>query len=223
MKKVLENIFSKSVKEKQKETSNPKIQIIIDTREKQSMIASILVQKKANIKFEHLHIADYLIGNIAIERKTISDFISSMINKRLFNQLNEIKKYPSYFLIIEGNRDSLNENFENPCRGMILSVITDFQVPIIFTANQEDTATFLILLAKRIEKSKQELSMRHMKKPNSLNEQKQFILEGFKNIGPKTSKKLLKEFKSIKNIINAPIEKLQEVIGRKAEGFRIVD
>ena len=43
----------------------------------------------------------------------------------------------------------------------------------------------------------------------------QFILEGFPGIGPKTSKKLLEEFKTIKNIINAPEEKLKKILGKK--------
>jgi len=94
------DIFSK-----EKETANPKsenqTEITIDTREKQSLIASYLIEKHQSIKFEKLDIADYLIGNTAIERKTFSDFISSMINKRLFQQLNEIKKYPKHILIIE--------------------------------------------------------------------------------------------------------------------------
>ena len=47
----------------------------------------------------------------------------------------------------------------------------------------------------------------------------QFILEGFPGIGPKTAKKLLKEFKSLKNLFNSPTEKLQEVIGKKGEIF----
>lgn len=214
------NIFSnKPSDESNMQNKNP---IIIDQREKQSLVIANLTEKKANYKFELLGIADYLIGNIAIERKTFSDFISSMINKRLVKQLNEIKKYSRYFLIIEGERFCDSPNLRKATRGMILSIITSFQIPIIFTENEEETADTLIMLAKQNEKPAQEQSIRHTPSGLTKAQQKQFILEGFSGIGPTTAKKLLKEFSSIKNIINASEEDLKKVIGKKSEGFKIV-
>src|SRR5690606_3325296 len=40
-------------------------------------------------------------------------------------------------------------------------------------------------------------------------------LEGMEGIGKKTSEKLLREFKSLKKILEAPIEELERVVGRK--------
>ncbi|MDO8517483.1 MAG: ERCC4 domain-containing protein [Nanoarchaeota archaeon] len=218
--KQIEDIFeTKAEKPKKNNIQNPKVPIIIDTREKNSLIASNLIEKNANIKFEFLEIADYLIGETAIERKTFSDFISSMINKRLMEQLTEIKKYSSYFLIIEGFNYNYPENMENAIKGMILSVIVNYKIPIIFTKNEEDTANFLILLAKKQEKPKSEFSLRPSKSFKTLEEQKQFILEGFPGIGPSNAKKLLKEFHSIKNIINMDKEKLKLILGKKSEDF----
>ena len=45
----------------------------------------------------------------------------------------------------------------------------------------------------------------------------QFIIESFPGIGPKTSKKLLKKFGTIKEIINASEDELKKVLGKKAE------
>ena len=89
--KQIENIFSKSKPVKEPTCPNPKIPIIIDTREKQSLIAANLINQKANIKFEHLDIADYLIADTAIERKTFQDFVGSILNKRLTEQLQNLK------------------------------------------------------------------------------------------------------------------------------------
>ncbi len=213
------NIFTK--KSNQEKQNKPKTEIIIDNREKQSLVASYL-SKEANIKFEQLGIADYLIGDIAIERKSYSDFIHSMINKRLISQLIEIKKYPSCFLIIEGRELKESENLENASRGMILSAILKFQIPIIFSKNEQDTAKFILLLAKKIDKPEQEPALRYMPSSMSKEEQKQFILEGFPDIGPKTAKKLLEKFKTIKNIINAPEEELKEILTFRYEKFKKV-
>jgi len=51
----------------------------------------------------------------------------------------------------------------------------------------------------------------------------QFLLEGFPGIGPKTAKKLLEKYKTIKNIINTPQEELEKEIGKKSEIFNLLD
>ncbi len=181
--------------------------IIIDKREKNSLVMAELIEEKQEIKLEQLKVADYIIGNIAIERKTISDFISSMLSKRLLRQLEELKQYPQQLLIIEGTDDFPLYEFgkinPNAIKGMLLSIILDFQIPIILTKNYEDTASFLILLEKRQKKKPKEISLKAKRKAYSLQEQQQFILESFPGIGPATAKALLRQFKTIKAVINA--------------------
>lgn len=204
MKIPIANIFDK--KPEQPENKTP---IIIDTREKQSLVAAHLLQKRANIKFEKLEIADYLINQIAVERKTYSDFISSIINKRLFTQLGEIKKYPRYFIIIEGKETE--HNLDKPAKGMILSIITQYEIPILFTSNEEETADYLLLLAKKQDKPKQELGIRPSKTGLNTEEQKQFILEGFPGIGPTTAKQLLEKHKTLNKIFSLTEEELKQI------------
>ncbi|UZE93756.1 MAG: hypothetical protein IB618_03235 [Candidatus Pacearchaeota archaeon] len=189
--------------------------IIIDKREKNSMVLSELIERKQQIKLQQLKVADYIIGNIGIERKTISDFISSMLNKRLLRQLEELKQYPQQALIIEGTDDFPLYEFgkvnPNAIRGMMLSIMLDFQIPIILTKNYEDTAGFLILLEKKQKKKPKEISLIIKKKAYNLAEQQQFILEAFPGIGPATAKKLLRKFKTIKKVINAKEKDLEKV------------
>ena len=213
--KPLLNIFSKK-----KEKSNKKLPtIIIDNREKSSLVPSELKALGFSLQFKQLPIADYLIGNTAIERKTISDLKSSIINKRLISQLIELKQYPSHLLIIEGNQEELYNNItlhENAVRGLLLSITTEFKVPILFSKNEKETALFISILSK---KSPKTISLRPSKNIKSRLEQKQFILEGFPNIGPKTAKTLLKEFGSLSNIFQTTEEELEKIIGKKAKKF----
>lgn len=205
------------------------VKIIIDRHEKDSLIASELVEGHAEIEFKNLPVGDYLIGNIAIERKTVRDFIGSMLNKRLVRQLGELKQYPVKILLIEGvdEEQLYNDNaagvHANAIRGMLLSIMLDFQIPVLLAYDYRDSAKFLMLLAKRFENSGKEISLRARKKAYNTKEQQQFILEGFPGIGPATAKKLLSKFKTIKRIISAPVEALKEEIGKKAEIFRIVE
>jgi len=204
-----------------KEQANNKIKIIIDNHEKNSLVPSQLISFGFQIDFQNLPVADYIINNIAIERKTISDLKSSIISKRIISQLEELKQYPSRLLIIEGiAEENIYEGIihENALRGFLLSVVLNYQVPIIFTQNSEDTARYLVVLAKKQEK--QETPIRASKIAFSKDEQIQYILEGFPHIGPKNAHKLIKKFGSIKSIINASEEQLKEILGSRASDFK---
>lgn len=209
----------KSPVKKQRNIEVKRNKIIVDYREKNSLVSAILIENKQIIQFENLDIGDYLLEGIIIERKTYSDFVSSMINKRIFQQLEEIKKFPEYFLIIEGDENQINsDNLKKSSKGLILSIITKYKIPIIFTKNEKETAEILIMLANKREKSSNSIRPSHSIK--SLEEQKQFILEGFPQIGPKTAKDLLEKFKKLKLIFNAPEQELKEILGKKYEKFK---
>lgn len=192
--------------------------ISIDSREKNSLVISELISQKADIEVKQLEIADYIIGDIAIERKTVNDFISSMINRRLIQQLPNLQQFENRLIIIEGldenelyDDDKESGVHPNAIRGMILSIIFDYKTPIILTKDYKDTAKFLILTAKRFEKEKQELSLNAKRKAKNIYEQQRFIIEGFPGIGPKTARELLKKFKTLKGVINAPLEEIARI------------
>jgi len=218
--KSLFNIFSK----KPELVQPPQPKVIIDYREKNSLVPSALKKLGIQIEFKQLKVADYIAKGVAIERKTISDFLGSMVNKRLTKQLQELQQYKKHLLIIEGFEDQELYNGhginENAIRGFLLSISLKHNTPIIFSQNHEDTAKFIERIAKK--KPQPEQSINATKKALNKKEQMQFILESFPGIGPKTAKKLLKEFKTIQNLINTPIEKIQECIGKKAEIFKIL-
>jgi Fanconi anemia group M protein len=212
------NIFSKT-REKQLENQQ-KAKIIVDNREKNSLVASELAGLGFQIEFQQLPVADYLINNIAIERKTINDLKSSIISKRIFTQMQEIKQYLSHLLIIEGEKEELSNNevlSANALRGFFLAVSLQYKVPLIFTKDERDTALYLAVLAKKKEHG--EISIRAKKLSLNKEERIQFILEGFPNVGPATAKKLIDKFKSIKNIIIANELELEEILGKRTKEF----
>jgi len=212
------NIFSKKQTKTKKLT---KIKIIADNRERNSLVISEIINLGIEIEFKQLPVADYLVNNsIAIERKTISDFKSSIINKRIISQLAELKQYPSPILIIEGiESNQIYEGVihENAFRGFILSIVNDYKIPIIFTLNEKDTAKYIAVLTKK--KAKKDSAIRATKILLTDKEQLQFIMEGFPNVGPTTAKKLLSHYKNIKNFINTSEEELKSVMGKKAEAI----
>ncbi len=270
MKKQIFNIFQKTERIIKDNSPKEKIKIIADYREKNSLVPAELISLGLEVEFKELKVADFIVRNVAIERKTVSDFISSMINKRLLKQLDDLQQYEKKLLIIEGideqeiysdeknmrfHRRQLEiavpqfeeiqnqENSErrifrapkindfrgepagsflhpNSIRGFLLAILLRHNIPILFTKNYSDTAKFIDLIAR---KKENEMPINAKKKARNKKEQMQFILEGFPGIGPKTAKKLLEEFKSLKEIFNSQSEKLIELIGKKAEIFRLIE
>jgi ERCC4-type nuclease len=217
------NIFEKLKTRKQ--TNKPMPKIIADIHEKNSLIFSELANKNISLEILSLKIGDFLIGDTIIERKTIQDFISSMLNKRLVEQLKQMQKYKNKILIIEGNLKNLYPNKQesrlnpNAIRGFILAIITYYNTSIIFTQDSQDTAEYLITLAKQSIKPKTEISM-HSRIPKTIKEQKQYILEAFPNIGPIKAKKLLEKFSNLSSIFNASEENLKDILKNNSENFR---
>jgi Fanconi anemia group M protein len=174
------------------------------------------------LEFKQLPVADYIINDIAVERKTIQDFKASIKNKRLPQQLIELKQYKHHLLILEGYEESDPYNtpglHENAMRGFMHSVLLEFETPILITLNAKDTAKHLSVIARK--QTKSEISIRPSKISLSKPEQQQFILEGFPNIGPTKAKALLKKFQSLENIFKASEEELAEILGKQAEEFK---
>lgn len=220
--KKISDIFS--APENKKTFLIPKIKILADYREKNSLVISELISLNIFPEFRELKVADFLVKDVAIERKTISDFVSSMINRRLLRQLEELQQYEKKILIIEGIDEQELYSDEpggvnsNSIRGFLLSILLKYKVPIIFSKDYKDTAKFISVIANK--KTNSKLSLNVSKKSFNKKEQLEFVLEGFPGIGPTTSKKLLKKFKSLKNIFNASQEELEKILGKKSEIFK---
>ena len=208
------------------------MKIIADKREKNSLVIAELNEEGISVEMKQLEVADYLISkDIAVERKTVNDFITSMLNKRLFKQLSDLKEnYSKPLLIIEGieeqdiyKSDRHPKLHPNAIRGMILSILLEFSIPVIFTKDYIDTAQFLILLAKRQEKPAREISLKAKRRAFSLAEQQQFIIESLPGIGPILAKELLKKFRTVKGVINAnkaELQKVKKINKKKADNIK---
>jgi ERCC4-type nuclease len=201
----------------------PKEKIIIDYREKNSLVASYLIKNGLDIEFKELKIGDYIVKGVVIERKTISDFISSMINQRLLRQIEELKQHENKLIILEGiseqeiYKDENSRVNTNAIRGFLLSITLKHKIPIIFSKNTEDTAKFIEILSK---KKETEINLNAKKKTLDKKEQLQFIIESFPGVGPKKAKKLLEKFGSIQNIILSSTNDLKDILGIQAEKIK---
>ncbi len=204
-----------------------KAKIIIDVREIYSGIPDLL-SLKADVEIKQLAVGDYILSDkIAVERKRAEDFLESLINKRIFNQIDRLKEaYEKPILIIEDvGLFSRNIN-ERAIYGAIAYILTECDIPVIRTRDAEETASLLYAIAVREQfKKKKDVSLRGKKPKMSLKERQQFIIEGLPNVSAVLAKRLLDYFGSVKNVINASLAELKRVEGigeKKAKAIKEV-
>ncbi|WP_297980390.1 DEAD/DEAH box helicase [uncultured Methanobrevibacter sp.] len=215
------NSIEDSIEELSKNSNNnDEVFIYVDSREGNSRVIRALDTLGVKVKINAMAVADYQVSEeVAIERKTATDFVDSIMDKRLFKQARMMREeFKKPIMILEG--DNFYSGFINPnaIRGSLASIAIDYGISIIPTRNPEDTAAMLKRIAIREQKGeKRSIQIRTERKPQNLWEQQLFIIESLPNIGPVHAKRLLEHFGSVKNVLEADEKKLQEVegIGKK--------
>ena len=195
------------------------ITIIADNKEKKCRIIPLL-KKQCTVTTKKMDIGDYCLGEDCIcERKTSMDFISSIVDGRLFEQLKHLKDIKKPFLIVEGKFDFEKTNMsENAIRGALASVVTDYKIPMLYTQDQRDSASMLFSIAKREQNNKKiRPQVKKKVKSKSKNHEQEILIGSIRGINITLAQNLLNYFKTPKAIFNASIEELKKVekIGEK--------
>ena len=187
------------------------VTILADHREKDNRVVKELIDLGISVKTSQLESADYIIsGKVAVELKKIPDFVASLIDGRLLEQVRALKQHFSQaVLIIEGEEDmySVRKVHPNALRGLLASIALDFRVPILYTKNAKDTAALLAVMAKREQDGSRDFSY-HEFKPRSTQEQLEFVVSSLPGIGVQTAKLLLQQFGSLQKLFQATREEL---------------
>jgi len=199
-----------------KQTNEPTTTILADHREKDNRVVKELIELNISVKTAQLESADYILsGHVGVELKHISDFVNSIIDGRLLDQMRQLKKnFPKSALIIEGEEDiyTVRKIHPNAIRGMLASIALDFNIPILYTKNPKETAALLAIMAKREQEKNSTLSL-HERKSHTVKEQQEFFVSSLPNIGIKTARLLLEHFTTIKSIVNASKQEITSLEG----------
>lgn len=192
--------------------------VIVDTSEPPSML-DLLRAEGLEVERRRLAPADYVVGPIAIERKSVADFHASMIDKRLFEQIGRLKEtYPTCALLIEGDPAFFSElRSPRATWGALCSIAFDFDVAIVPTPDRESTAQLLAVLARRVVRERGSGGARGevRYKPRLLgpHAEQKFAVQGLPGIGDTVSEALLDHFGSVRRVFAAGEKDLLRVAG----------
>jgi Fanconi anemia group M protein len=197
------------------------VEVIADDRE--NRIAKELSRKDVEVSKKRLEVADFVLSeDLAVERKTVKDFADSIVDNRLFDQLQELVDYEKPVMLIEGTDLYSQRNINDMAiRGAITSVVLDYNINIVWSEGPEDTTGILIKMAEKEQTEKEkEVAVRGNKTGKTLKQRKEFIVAGLPGVNTKIARRLLKEFGNVRKIFKASEEELQNVEGlgtKKAE------
>jgi len=190
--------------------------IVVDTRELSSEVARELSRLDFRLDTKQLDVGDYILSErVAVERKEVSDFLQSILDGRLFQQVMSLRRaYMRPIVVIEGEGLFTTRNIsDGAIYGALASITVDFGIPVIFTRNGRETAGFLAAVFRREYGEKHAVSIRGQKGAMSLAERQQFIVEGLPNISATLAQRLLAHFGSVRAITGADIDELSRVRG----------
>jgi len=188
--------------------------IAVDTRE-DTLFRELLESHGAEVQISPLPVGDFICSDrTVIERKTRSDFESSVIDGRLFDQLSRLSSsYSRVILIIEGT-ESPGILQKPSLLGAYSSVLTDYGAGMFFTRSPESTAELIYAIAKHEQlMEKRPLRISGKPKGKTLSQNQIAIVEMLPLVGPKMARTLLENFGTIENLFNASEEDLLKIEG----------
>jgi DNA excision repair protein ERCC-4 len=208
------------------------VRIVVDERERSSNIPELLKNAGAVIDFTQLKVGDYIVSSeTAVERKTVRDLISSIYDGRLFVQCSDlVRYYQKPLLVVQGNIVDLAQTYEDMedpgdiklhtermslAYDALITVATEFRIPIIHTPSAEQTAQLLVTLVNR---SLQEAKatgplLRKIKKENPIHIQQLSVLASLPGVGEKLAARMLKKFHTPIRALNASAAELATIPG----------
>ncbi len=201
------------------------VRMIADMQEFRSAVVKAVSRRGILVEGKKLEVGDYIISSrVAVERKTPEDLAASVQDGRLFAQLKALKNaYPNPLLVIEGPIFSERMD-DRALMGAIASVMIGFRIPVINTPGPEETARLLASLARREAREKRPPTVRHDTSPKDGEDMKQYIVEGLPSVSGTLARRLLDEFGSVKNVMNAEEDDLKRVKGLgKVKAAEIVE
>lgn len=202
-----------------------KILIFVDYREKESGVFHHLQNTDALIKLVNLDVGDYVCSDRSVvERKNFDDFAASIVDGRIFEQAKNLKEsYEKPIIIVEGNCTHRDIS-KNALKATLASLIVDFEIPVLNTRNERDTADMVYWLAKREQMIKNiDVGIRRKnKKPTEIKKMQEYILCGLPNVSNVLAKRLLNKFGSIRAIFCASQIELEKVKGLGKKKAKII-
>ncbi|MBS3055280.1 MAG: hypothetical protein J4452_02185 [Candidatus Aenigmarchaeota archaeon] len=177
-----------------------KVVIVSDFREKK--VIDNLKRLGASVNEQSLEVGDFICS-------------SSVIDGRVFEQAENLKKnFKKPIIIIEGY--SNREFNDNAFKAAVASLLVDFDVSLLNTRNEYETAKNIFWIAKKEQsEGRTGVSIRVGKKPKDENQLIEFVFSSLPGVSTKTAKKIMENFNSLKDFFSSSEKQMVKILGNK--------
>jgi Fanconi anemia group M protein len=203
-------------------TDVPRLQIVIDDRERASGLSAAVVALWPSSVEGRLVVGDVEIGpRVIIERKSLPDFVASIRDSRLFSQafaLSRVATRP--LLLLEGTEPaSILDLRPEQFHGVLLTLMLSFRVPVLRTSSVDESAAVIA----RIARHELRWLARRASPPRARPARQALdVLTSIPGLGDERARRLLREFGSVAGVVAAEPRDLQRVSGIGPETARSV-
>jgi DNA excision repair protein ERCC-4 len=202
--------------------------VVADEREKASGVPEELSKLNVRVYFSRLPVADYVLNpEMAVERKSVRDLVSSVYDSRLFYQAAKISAaYAKPFLLVEGDSkevETLTKNLRS-FYGAIANVTVAYGLRILYTANPRETAMAIAeLLTHARAKPLARIPSEVPPKSKSVPRQQLYLVASMPGVGRKLAEKLLSKYGTPRRVMSLTAGELAMTQGigwKKAEKIK---
>ena len=210
--------------------------IKIDSRE-DSQLAKHLIEicKREKIEYEKvwLEIGDYIVGDCCIEAKSSADFLQSIRNNRIFNQLDNMDRaYNKNIILIYGDLDYALSylkrtqhntiTWRNKLKKMFVGALTSIalhtDVKPVWVDSYRTAAHIIAATTEHIDKEL--IIHKELPKKIKTDDVRVDILSEIKGVSVEKAKALLKTFG---NIAELSMSNVEEIITHKGVGKKTAE
>ncbi len=195
--------------------------IIVESREPEE-IAAMLRKKGLWVERKQFEPGDYLISDkICLERKSITDFIRSIYDGRIFNQARRMSDlFDRVILVVEGDPEGILDHREKKILYSAIASLIFNNVSVVQVKDRSSFVEFLASLASKTEGRSEPILVRHVGRLKNDYETAIQVLCGFPGVGIKLAERLIKRFGSLRRIFSATYAELKPILGEKrAQAF----
>jgi DNA excision repair protein ERCC-4 len=192
--------------------------VVADEREKASGVPEELSKLNIRVYFNRLPVADYVLNpEIAVERKSVKDLVSSVYDSRLFYQAAKISAaYAKPFLLVEGDSKEVVGLVKNmkSFYGAIANVTMAYGLRILYTANPKETAMAIAgLLNHARARPPAKMPTEVPPKAKSVPQQQLYLVSAMPGVGRKLAERLLAKYGTPRKVMSLTAGELAQTAG----------